>query len=575
MDNADIADVLAEIGELLEIGGEGVFRVQAYERAAMTIRSLARDVRDIYQEGGLKALEAIPGIGKSTAVKIEEMLATGKSTRLEDLKKSLPGSLINLIEIPGLGPKKIKLFYDELGVTSMDQLEEAANAGRLRGLKGMSDKTEENVLRGIRQFREHHERILLSQAYPLATKIVTALEPLAFVDRIDSAGSLRRFKETIGDIDILASSTEPDKVMDAFCSLPQVTEVIARGSTKGSVRTRGGLQVDLRVVAPEEYGAALQYFTGSKSHNIHLRELARKRNLKISEYGVFDTTTDTRVAGTTEEEVYAQLDLAWIPPVLREDNGEIEAAAEGRLPKLIQLEEIRGDLHVHTNWSDAMPTIEQVAEAGIERGYEYIVISDHAFNLPVAGGLTPEELEKQLAKIAELNDKYPEITLLTGSEVNIANDGSVDFDEDMLDRLDVVAASIHAGFSQERAQITERTIGAIANPHVDIICHPTGRILGRRDPFAIDLDAVFRAAAEHHTALELNSFPDRLDLKDDYLREAKRLGVKFAINTDAHQVDQLRYMMFGVVTAQRGWLTAGDVINTYPLEKLRKRLGQG
>lgn len=572
MDNADIAAVLSEIGDLLEIAGEQVFRVGAYQRAANTVRNLAKDVGDIYAEGGLKSLQALPGIGKSTAEKIEEMLATGSCGHLEELRKSLPSSLIALIEIPGLGPKKAKVFYDELGVSSIDELEEAAKAGKLRELKGMSAKSEENILRGIRQFREHHERILLSQAHPLATKIVEELKSHPAVDRVDTAGSLRRFRETIGDIDILASSDDPEQVMDAFCSLPQIEEGVARGSTKSSVRTRAGLQVDLRVVRPDQYGAALQYFTGSKAHNVHLRELARKRDLKINEYGVFAMPAEERVGGATEEEVYARLDLPLIPAVLREDRGEIEAAAAGRLPKLLALADIKGDLHVHTTWSDGVPTIEQVAEAAIGQGYEYIAIADHAFKLPVAGGLTPQELERQMDEIAAVNERYSEITLLMSSEMNIANDGTVDFDEELLARLDIVAASIHTGFGQDRAQMTERTIGAITNPHVDIICHPTGRILGKRDPYDIDLDAVFEAAAKHRTALELNSYPDRLDLKDDYLREAKAVGVKFAISTDAHSVDQLRYMAYGVVTAQRGWVIAEDVINALPLGRLREYL---
>lgn len=569
MENADIADVLAEIGELLEISGESVFRVGAYERAAMTIRSLARDLADIYDAGGLKGLQSISGVGKSTAEKVVEMLTTGTCAYLDELRQSFPASLVTLLQIPGVGPKKIKLFYDELGVGSVEQLNRAAKAGSLRELKGMSAKSEENVLRGIAQYREHHERILLSQAYPLASRIGEELAALPFVERADMAGSLRRFKETIGDIDIIASATEPERVMDAFTSLPQVVDVIARGQTKGSVRTRAGLQVDLRVVAPDQYGAALQYFTGSKAHNVHIRELARKRDLKINEYGVFEMPADRRIAGATEEEVYATLDLPLIPAVLREDRGEIEAATEGRLPELVGLADIRGDLHVHTNWSDAMQTIDEVAEAALELGYEYVAISDHAFKLPVAGGLDPKRLEEQLDEIVAVSKRYPKLTILSASEVNIDNDGHVDFEEELLDRLDIVAASIHVGFSQSREQITARTLAAIANPHVDIICHPTGRILGRRDPFAIDLEAVFQAAAEHDTALELNSFPDRLDLRDDYLRAAKGFGAKIAINTDAHRVDQLRYMMYGVATAQRGWLEPDDVINTYPLAKLR------
>jgi len=573
--NEEIAYTLHEIGELLDIQGESVFRVQAYDRAATAIRNLARDVADIYDEGGLKALQTIPGVGKSTALKIVEMLQTGKSSRLEELRKSLPPSLVAMSEIPGIGPKKIKRLYDELGVATLEQLEGAAKAGRVRELRGMSAKTEENILKGIEAFRQHHERILLYDAYPVAERVVTELSSSAAVERVDPAGSLRRFKETIGDIDILASSRKAEEVMEKFATLPEVREVVARGPTKSSVRTRAGLQVDLRVVTPDQYGAALQYFTGSKAHNIHLRELAKKRNLKINEYGVFDVETDKRVAGATEEEVYAQLGLPWIPPTLREDKGEIEAAAEGRLPKLIQLEDVRGDLHVHTNWSDGSPKIDEVAEAAIELGYEYVAITDHGYKLGITGGLEPSELERQIKETEEVNRRYPRITILAGSEVSIDNEGKVDFDDDLLARLDIVNASIHAGFNQDRKQLTERTLAAIENPHVDIVCHPTGRLLGRRDAYDIDLDEVFKTAAKHKKVLELNAWPNRLDLKDDYLREAKSHGVRFAISTDSHRLEELHFMFYGIVTAQRGWLGPDDAINTLPLDELKRLLGIG
>ncbi len=568
-DNEDIANALFEIGELLEIEGESVFRCQAYARAGTAIHDLTRDIGELYEEGGLAALQEIPGIGQSTALKIEELLKTGRSSYLEELRETFPAGIVALTEIPGLGPKKVKLLYEELGIASIEQLEEAAKAGRLRELRGLSAKTEENVLKGIEQYRAHHERILLYEAYPLAERIIGGLSNLSEVQEIEEAGSLRRFRETIGDIDILASSLDSEKVMDAFCSLPQVQSTVAGGAKKSSILTRQGVQVDLRVVTPEQYGAALQYFTGSKEHNVRLRELARKRNLKINEYGVFDMTTGERIAGETEESVYASLDLPWIPPVLREDKGEIEAAGAGRLPELIRLDDVRGDVHVHSKWSDGSASIDELAEAAIQRGYEYLAITDHAFRLGVAGGLKPDELERQIKEVEEANERYPEITLLSGSEVNIDNEGRVDFDDDLLARLNVVNASIHGGFNQDRKQITERTLAAISNPHVDVISHPTGRLLGRRDPFEIDLHAVFAAAAKEKTALELNAWPNRLDLKDEYLKEAKRQGCRIAISTDSHRLEELGFMMYGVVTAQRGWLEAEDVINTWPLERLK------
>jgi len=437
----------------------------------------------------------------------------------------------------------------------------------------MSAKTEENIIKGIQQLRRARERILLFEAHPIVERFIENLRRQSFVERVDMAGSLRRMKETIGDIDLLAASYASHRVMDYFCNMPEVAQVLTKGDTKSSIIARNGLQIDLRVVSPDQYGAALQYFTGSKEHNIHLREIARKRSLKINEYGIFEMEMDRRIGGEKEREIYEVLGMSYIPPVLREDRGEIERGIEDSLPRLIQLEDVKGDLHVHSSWTDGLSKIRRIAEAAIELGYEYIAICDHAQQLKVAGGLSKKKLRAQIEEIMSLNEELDGITILCGIELNIDNDGKVDYEDEFLKELDIVVASIHGGFRQPKEQLTKRTLSAIYNEHIDVIGHPTGRILGRREPYAIDLKTVFKAAAETNTILELNSFPDRLDLNDIQLREAKEeYGIKFAINTDAHSAGQLAYIEYGVATAQRGWLEPEDVINTYPLNKLKEIL---
>lgn len=569
MNNTDVANLLDEIGDLLEIQGESLFRTQAYHRAAQVIRSLPQDINQIANAG---ELTQISGVGKGIAQRLEELLSTGRMSYYEELKAKTPSSLVELMHVPGLGPKKAKLVFEELEIANVKELLKAAKEHRLKDLPGMGAKTEENILRGISQYQQQTQRLLLSQALPTAERIVEQLQGNKEVKAISPAGSLRRWKETIGDIDILAATDDPTKVAELFCTLPDVVHILAQGSTKCSVILSSGLQVDLRLVKPEQFGAALQYFTGSKAHNIHLREIAKKRGLKLSEYGIFRVKDNLFLGGATEEEVYKNLGLPYIEAVLREDKGEIEAAQEGRLPHLITSADVKGDLHAHTKESDGQSSLEEMAEFARKLGYQYLAISDHAEKLKVARGLTIERLEKQWAKIKELNKNWDDLTLLTSTELNIDNEGNVDYPDDVLAQFDVVTASIHSGFGQEKSQITARTVTAINNPHIDIIGHPTGRILGRRAPFQIDLPAVFEAAAKSNTALELNAFPDRLDLNDDQLREAKRTGVKFAINTDAHHVGQLNYLRYGIATAQRAWLTAEDVVNTYPLEKLQKFL---
>ncbi|MDI6690124.1 MAG: DNA polymerase/3'-5' exonuclease PolX [Actinomycetota bacterium] len=570
MTNEEVANILDEIADLLDIRGEMSFKVQAYHRAANSIRSLREDINVLYKEGNLRE---VPAVGKGIAEKIMELLETGSLPYYEDLKEEIPPSLVELMRIPGLGPKKAKFLYDTLSITTIDELLEAARTHRLRGLKGMSAKTEENIIRGIQQLRRARERILLFEAHPIAERFIKNLRRQDFVERADMAGSLRRMKETIGDIDLLAASYEPHKVMDYFCHMPEVAQVLMKGDTKSSIIARNGLQIDLRVVSPDQYGSALQYFTGSKEHNVHLREIARKKGLKINEYGIFEMEVDRRIGGEKEEEIYEVLGMPYIPPVLREDRGEIERGIEDSLPRLIQLEDVRGDLHVHSSWTDGLSKIKRIAEAAIELGYEYVAICDHAEQLKVAGGLTKKELRAQAEEIMRLNEELDGITIMCGIELNIDNDGRVDYEDEFLKELNIVVASIHGGFRQPEDQLTKRTLSAIYNEYIDIIGHPTGRILGKREPYAIDLKTIFKAAAETNTILELNSFPDRLDLNDIQLREAKEgYGIKFAINTDAHSAAQLAYIKYGVATAQRGWLEPEDVINTYPLDKLKEIL---
>ncbi len=571
--NERAAGVLDEIGDMLDILGESTFRVRAYHKAAASVRGLTRPIADIYREGGVKALGEIPGVGSHTALRLEELIATGRLPYYDELREKIPESLTELMVIPGIGPKKAKKIYDTLGVSNLDELTNAIAEHKIEHIPGFGRKTEENILRGIHQYDKMHERILLSQAYPIAHKVVGLLAQQPFVDRASTAGSLRRMKETIGDIDLLASSDRPLKVMEYFTTLPQVAYILATGETKSSIIVKNGLQIDLRVVAPDQYGAALQYFTGSKPHNIHLRDIAKKRGLKINEYGVFESGTDRRLGGRTEEEVYAIMDMETPPPTIREDKGEIEAAMRRSLPRLIRQEDIRGDFHVHTKWSDGVNDIEEMVEMARSLGYRFVTISDHAEKLRIAGGLTKEELQEQLEAIGELKEKYDDIEIFTGMETNIDNDGEVDFGPEVLRKLDVVIGSIHGGFQQSKEQLTRRMVRAIENPYVGIIAHPTGRILGQRPPYDIDLHEVFKAAAATGTFLELNAYPNRLDLKDDHLREARDVyGCKFAINTDAHVAGNMLYMEYGVATAQRGWLTKEDFLNTYEVDEIRRML---
>lgn len=568
MVNQKIAKLFSEIADLLEIKGENPFRIRAYRRAAQTIDGFPKDLSQMTDREMLE----IPGVGQDLAGKIREYITTGKMATHEELRREMPEGLATLLTVPGLGPKTAKLLYDQLKIKDVDELERLARDHMLSGLPGIKDKTEENILKGIEMVKRGKERLPLGRVLPIAEEILAQMRERAPVKELRLAGSLRRWKETIKDIDILATSRDPRKVMNVFVRLPQVRDVLMSGPTKSSVVITEGVQVDLRVVEEESFGAALAYFTGSKAHNIRLREMAMKAGLKINEYGVFREKGDRKLGGEREEDVYRLLDLPFIPPELREDTGEIEAALEGRLPRLLDLEDIRGDLHVHTRRSDGNNTLEELATAARKRGYEYIAITDHTKGLGVARGLNEEKILDEIREIKEMNRQMRGFRLLTGAEVDIRSDYTLDLPDDLLERLDVVVASVHSGFKQSREQLTKRLVSAIKNPHVTVIAHPTGRLLGERDAYEVDMERVFSAAKEYGKALEINAYPLRLDINDAYARRAKELGIPIIINTDTHLINHFDYMKYGVSIGRRGWLEKGDVLNTFSTGNLLKWL---
>jgi len=568
--NFEVARQFELMADVLELKGENPFRIRAYRRAAQNLQSLSEDIEAVARED---RLEGIPGIGADLAGKIQEFLRTGKIKEIAVASKGIPRGVVELMNIPGVGPRTARLLHEREHITGIDQLEKLARKGGLRGLPGIQAKTEQNILKGIRLVRGGQERMPLGRALPLGRELVHLLERLPAVKQISLAGSIRRMKETVGDIDILVTSSRPDAVMQAFVTLPQAAEVLERGTTKGSIRHREGIQVDLRVVEPECFGAALVYFTGSKQHNIRIREMGMKRGLKISEYGVFREKSGRRLAGASEEEIYAAIGLPWIPPELREDAGEVEAARAKRLPRLVTLAEVRGDLHCHTNATDGHHSIEALVDAAARRDYAYVAVTDHSRATRVAGGLTIDELRAHVRRIRAVAKKRPGITVLAGSECDILPDGRLDYPDQVLAELDLVIGAVHTRFKQSKREMTKRICTALANPHVHVLGHPTGRLLGARDPYALDLDEVLRAAKRHNKAVEVNGYPDRLDLCDVHARRARDLGVLLAIGTDTHMLDHLGYMELGVATARRGWVEASSVINTWPVEKLRTWLG--
>jgi DNA polymerase (family 10) len=565
MRNLEIAKLFHEIADLLEIKADNAFKIRAYRRAAMNLESLTEEIEAVAARGGLAE---IAGIGKDLAAKIRQALETGRMEYLEELRAEIPRGVVELMAIPGVGPKTAKLLFEQLQVDSVERLETLALHGKLLDLPGIKQKTVENILKGIQVVKAGRERMPLGRALPLAHELVQILEKLPDVKQISLAGSLRRMRETVKDLDLLVTSTKPSKVMAVFTSLPQVAEVLLQGETKATIRHRDGIQVDLRVVEPDCFGAARQYFTGSKAHNIRVRELAVRKGLKVSEYGVFNEATGARIAGATEEEVYAAIGLPYIPPELREDAGEIEAALAGHLPKLLTLSDLRGDLHAHTNWTDGHHSPETLIEAAQQRGYEYIIISDHSHAATVAGGLSEEKLLEQIRQVRALSKKYTKIRILAGSECDILADGALDFSDRVLAQLDIVVCAIHSRFKQDRAGMTARIVKALANPYVHIFAHPTGRLIGERDPYDVDMEAIFAAAKRYGKALEINAQPSRLDLNDHHARRAKELGVMLAISTDTHLLDQLDNMSLGVAVARRAWLEKSDVVNAMPLDTL-------
>ncbi|MFB4302885.1 DNA polymerase/3'-5' exonuclease PolX [Actinomadura sp. NTSP31] len=567
--NDEAAALIQELADLLSITGGDAFKIRAYEKAARAIAGHPDDISGL----DLAGLRTIPTVGEAIAKKVLDYNTTGTIRQVEELRTQIPAGVRALTAIPTLGPKKALAVYEELGISSVDELADAIGEGRLRGLKGFGAKTEENILRGIELMRSSGERVLVDAAAGVADEIVAALSALPQVERCAHAGSLRRMRETIGDVDVLAASTDPHPIMAAFTALPLVAEVIAGGDKKTSIRTDRGLQVDLRVVPPESWGAALQYFTGSQAHNIRTREIAVKAGLKLSEYGLFEAESGDLIVSGTEEEVYERLGLPWIHPALREDTGEVEAALKGELPRLVTVEDLRGDLHSHTDLTDGIASLEDMVAAAAGRGLEYYAITDHAPNLFMQR-MTDEKMLAQREQVRELQKKYPGMALLHGTELNIDPDGEVDWDAGFLAGFDICVASVHSHFTQDEAAMTRRLVRACENPHVHVIGHPTARSIGRRPPVNADWDEVFRAAARTGTAMEIDSFPDRLDLPADLVRRAKRFGVRFSVDTDAHSLGHHRNIRYGVGTAQRGWLTPDDVVNTWPLERLREFLGK-
>jgi len=573
MKNQEIAKIFYEIAYFLEM--ENVkFKPFAYEKAALTLEGLEKDVEEIYKKEGFEGLKKIPGVGESIAKKIEEYLKTGKIKYYEDYKKKYPINLEELMGIEGLGPKRVKVLYEKLGITNLKELEEAVKSHKIAPLFGFGEKTEKNILEAIEFAKRSKGRFLLGDILPIVKEVYEKLKSLKEVERIDVVGSIRRMKETIGDVDFLVISKNPKPIMDFFVSLPGVIKIWGKGNTKASVRMKEGFDMDIRVLPKRSYGAALQYFTGSKEHNIALRKIAIEKGLKLSEYGLFKGSE--MIAGEKEEEIYQKLGMDWIPPELREDRGEIEAAIAHKLPKLIDYKDIKGDLHVHSKWDGGKNSIEEIAEYAIKMGYEYVGIADHTKFLKIEHGLDEKKLRERNKEIDKINTQYAirntKFRILKGCEANILPDGKIDIEDDCLREMDFVIAGVHSKFKMPKEEMTERIIRAMKNPNVDIISHPTGRLIQKRGEYEIDFDKILKVAKETGTILEINSYPERLDLNDINIKKANEMGVKMIINTDAHHVDQMRFIELGIAQARRGWAEKEDIINCWPLEKMLKFL---
>jgi DNA polymerase (family 10) len=565
MDNRQIAAIFARMADILDIQGENPHRIMAYRRAAENIAALSRPLEEIWRAG---ELDSIPGIGKTLAEKIDELMRTGRLEAYEKLRAQVPDGVVEMLQVPDVGPRKAALFWKELGITSIAELEEAARAGKLRSLPGMGVRSEEKVLAGIEALKRRSGRIPLGTAWELARALLEPLRELPGVVQAAPAGSLRRMRETVGDLDLLVAAEDPEPVMARFRSLPQVAEVLLSGTTKTSIRTHDGYQADLRVLPPARWGTALQYFTGSQAHNIRLRGLAQDRGLSLSEYAI-KREDGTEILCATEEEVYAALGLPLIPPELREDRGEIEAALAGRLPDLLELSDLQGDFQFHTTLSDGRASLWEMAQAAHAAGLKYAVVSDHSRGLGVAHGAGPEELRRQRAEVEEVNRRMGgTFRVLTGVEVEVRADGSLDLPDEVLAELDIVVAAVHSGLRQPREQFTARAIAALRHPHVDILAHPTGRLLGQREGADVDMEAVLRAAAETGKAVEINAHPWRLDLNDVGIRRAIELGVLLAISSDSHDPEDFGLLHFGVAMARRGWASPAHILNTRSAEEV-------
>jgi len=568
LENQEVAAIFHEIADLLELGDGNPFRVRSFRRAAQVIQTLPEHVATMLEAG---TLAKVPGIGEGILTRIKQIVETGDCTDHLELRKAHPPGLLEMLRIEGMGPKKVRLVFVELGIRTVDELEAAARAGHIAALPRMGDKTQANLLKAIEVFRRQTGRVRLGDALPQALALLEGLRAVREVQQAELAGSCRRLCETIGDLDLLVASEQSGPVMDGFAALPQVAEVMLRGETKCSVRLRSGLQVDLRVIPPACFGAALHYFTGSKMHNIAVRDRGKRRGLRISEYGVFKENTDERLGGATEQEIFASVGLPLIPPELRENQGEIEAAEEGRLPALIREQDLRGDLHVHTSWTDGTASVAEMVAAAAALGYSYVAITDHSRSLAMARGLDEARLAEQRDELRRAEESLGKLRVLAGLEVDILADGSLDLPLEALAQLDWVVASIHSHFNLPEPEMTARVLRALESGVVDCLGHPSGRLLGQRDPIAIDLDRVTREAAKLGVALELNSFPDRLDLDAPHCRQAKDLGVPIVVNTDAHATWHLANRQFGIATARRGWLEPRDVLNAGPLEAILER----
>jgi DNA polymerase (family 10) len=570
MKNSEVAKVFQDIADLLELKGENVFKIRAYQKAARAIEYYPRELKVMIDEG--KDLQSITGVGEAIAKKTIELITTGKLGYYENLKAEFPQGITTLLAIPGIGPKTANKLSSELGVSSVDELERAISEGRVAKLFRLGDKTADNILHQIQALRRKDQRIPIGEALPIVEEIIATLHSIPGVKNLTPAGSLRRFRETVGDIDLMGTADNPKDVIDAFVGLPLVRQVLAQGSTKASVIVSGGLQVDLRMVEHDSFGSLLQYFTGNKQHNISLREKWRKQGLKLSEYGITVVATGKLEKFATEEEFYHRLGMQYIPSEIREAQGEIEKAEQGAIPKLVELSDIKGDLHAHTEWSDGHDSIEELAWAAQDMGYQYIAITEHSAGRGIAHGLNVERLREQVAEIKALNERLSGIRVLTGTEVDIRADGSLDLPHEVLSELDMVNAAVHSAMNQTEEKMTRRVINAIENPDVDMIVHPTCRLIGEREPVAIDLEAVFQAAAKYNKIMEINAMPERLDLRDIHAFRARDLGVKLAIGTDAHSVAHLGFIRFGVGVARRAWCEPQHILNTLPLAELQALL---